>query len=167
MRHSNQSNPHSSPLIASETITHAILQHPQEKRLEIKRHLANLIQAENTSICCLDFPGMPLFLCSGKGTFGVAEDLAPNQISRHAATIDRYKWTTCRLARSVNSAGKELLSNTSLAFNKYRSTSRRHLAGAFSGLLHYHTFSKDFFELQQPLCHYPRRAGDRSPSSFL
>src|ERR1700730_4169708 len=155
MRHSNQSNAHNSSLIASEAVNHAILQYPQEKRLEIKRHLANLIQAENTSICCLDLPGMPLFLRSGKSTFSVAEDLAPNQISRHAATIDRYKRTAYCLARSVNSTGKKLLSNTSLAFNKYRSASRRHLTGAFSALLHYRAFAKDFFELQQPLGHYP------------
>src|SRR5260221_4230475 len=136
MRHSKQSNVHSSPLIASETIHDSILQHPQEKRLEIKRHLANLIKAENTSICCLDLPGMALFLRSGKGTFSVAEDLTSNQIPRHAATIDRYKWTACRSDRSVNSAGKELLPNTGLAFNKYWSAHHRHLTGAFSGLLH-------------------------------
>src|SRR5260221_3652060 len=104
MRHSNQSNAQSSPLIASETINHAILQHPQEKRLEIKRHLANLIKAENTSICCLDLPGMALFLRSGKGTFSVSEDLTSNQIPRHAGTINRYKSTARCPDRSVNRA---------------------------------------------------------------
>src|SRR5258708_9424391 len=107
MRHSNQSNVHSSPLIASETINHAILQHPQEKRLEIKRHLANLVKAENTSICCLDLPGMALFLRSGKGTFSVPEDLTSNQIPRHPPTIDRYKAPAVRSDRSANSTGRE------------------------------------------------------------
>src|ERR1700741_4353936 len=73
----NQSNPDGPPFVAADAIYHAILQDAQKKRLMFKRHLSDLIQAQQTSVGRLDLAGVPLFSGTGKCAFGVAKELTP------------------------------------------------------------------------------------------
>src|ERR1700739_2349657 len=100
-----------------------------------ERHLSDLGQAQQTSVGCLDFAGVPLFPGPGERTFRVAKELTSKQVSRYSAAMDRNKRTGRGRTRAVDGPGKQLFADASLSFNKNWGAGKRHFAGKFFHLL--------------------------------
>src|SRR5260370_28242716 len=120
-----------------------------------KRHLSDLVQAQQTSVGRLDLAGVPLFPGPGECSLGIAKELTSNEVSRYSAAIDRYERTRGGRTRAVNSAGKQLLADAGLSFDKNWGAGGRHFAGALFHLLHSGAVSKNLVEIEEPLCQWP------------
>jgi len=105
---------------AAERVHLSALQHAQQIRLQIHRHLRDLIEKQSAAAGALnlaDHAGAP---GTGEGTLDVAEEFARQKLARQAATVERNERGLRVRAARVNGARKDLLSDTGLPLQQER-----------------------------------------------
>ena len=102
---------------ASDCCVFALLEHPQQPRLRVHRHVADLVQKQRPAFGLLETPGGTV-LRAGKRALLVAEQLGLDQIARNGGHVDGDKWPGLAFAELMQSVGNELLSGA--GFAKYQ-----------------------------------------------
>src|SRR6056297_3317075 len=96
-----------------------VLQGAQQLRLERNRHLADLIEKQGSAISLTKQSG-PGPLGARKSARRMAEELAFEQIGRHAGAVDRQKGFARALAFGMEGAGYQVFAGTGLAADQHR-----------------------------------------------
>src|SRR5690606_37443938 len=133
---------------AAYTFNNSLLQKTQQLRLEVERHIADLVEKQGAFVGCLDFADGG-FVGSGKSTFFVTEEFAFNEIFWHGGAIDGHKTLVATRTYLVNCARHDFF--TGAAFTQ---------EGTGDGC------GCNFFQLAADLQHLGI-AGDQSFERFL
>src|SRR5208283_926692 len=104
----NDPHVHLSGVYITNGLDFTVLDHAQNPGLELKGHIADLVEENGPGVC--SFKKSQLSLGSpGKGPFFMAEELAFEQSVRNATTILSQKSTPAPAAQPVNFSGQKLL----------------------------------------------------------
>ena len=104
----------------------ALLQHAQELRLQVERHVADLVEEERAAVGQLEAAARSRDR-AGEGALLVAEELALEQLARDRGAVDRdERARRARRARLVDGARDQLLAGAGLAGDEHGRVGRRH-----------------------------------------
>src|SRR6266542_1755613 len=113
----------------------ALLQDPQELRLQLDRHLADLVEAEGPAARELELAGAPLHRAR-EGTLLVAVQLALDEVLRDRGHVDRDEGPPRAGRVRVDAAGDELLAGARLSHEQDRHLRPRDAADLLVDLDH-------------------------------
>ena len=111
--------------VVADPLDLALLQDPQQLRLELDRDLAHLVQEERPPVRLLEATG-PVPVRAGECASHVAEELALEELRRHGGTVHLHQWRVGARAARVDGAGDQLLAHARLAANQDGRRRRRH-----------------------------------------
>ena len=89
----------------------AFLEEPQQLHLHGQRHLADLVEEQGATICCLDQPRL-VAVCAGEAAAHMAKKLALEQLGRQRAAMNRHERSVRSAATCMQRAGDEFLAST-------------------------------------------------------
>src|SRR6266404_549774 len=106
-----------------------LLEHPQERKLGVRRQIADLIEEYGAAIGELEAAGTTLER-AGEGALLVPEELPGDQRRRDGGTVHAHECARCPWRPLVNRARDELLAGAGLAGDEHRRVGRRDLRHA-------------------------------------
>src|SRR5579884_3833955 len=77
--------------LAADTHNRARFDGTQQRGLQFKRHVTDLIQKERAAMRLLKLPGPPLPVCAGERAALVAEEFGADQLAGNGRTVDSHK----------------------------------------------------------------------------
>ncbi len=95
------------------------LQHAQQARLHLHRHLGDFIQQQRAAGCALE-DACVRARGARKTAFLVAEQLGLDERSRNRSAVDRDERPLSAMAQQVNAFGDELFAHTAFAHDHHR-----------------------------------------------
>src|SRR6266513_6230065 len=98
-------------LVAADAVERAVGEHAQEPRLQLCRHVADLVEEQRAALGLLEAPA-PLLLRSGERTALVAEQLRLEQVFRARRGVDRHERPRRARTMPVQGARYKLLSGS-------------------------------------------------------
>ena len=113
----------------AEPVDHAFLQRPQQHRLQVERHFADLVEAERAPVRQLEPAGPSAGGRAGEGAGDMPEQLAGHQLLRHRAAVEGDE-RAAGLRLAVDGAGQKLLAGAGLAVDQHRHPARGEMASA-------------------------------------
>ena len=97
--------------VSADAVEMAIAEHTQQAGLQLKRHVANLVQKQRTAICLLK--SAPAHgLGPGKGTTLMAKEFAFQQVLRDGRGVDSHERPTRARRMFVQRARNQFLART-------------------------------------------------------
>ena len=113
----------------------ALLQHPQQLRLEVRRHLADFVEQQRAALGHLE-ESLLVHRRAGERAFLVAEQLRLDEVLRNRCAIDLDERTLRPLAVVVNRVRDQLLAGAVLALNEDVGFAGGHAFDQLEELLH-------------------------------
>ena len=135
VRRSNHAHIGLDGAVAADTVKMAVAQHPQQARLQIKRHVADFIEKQRASVGLLEAPA-PQRLRAGEGTALVTEQLAFQQVFRNRCRVDGDERPVGARRVLVQRARYQLLARTRLAGDHHRHHALAQAANGAEHVLH-------------------------------
>ena len=106
-------------LMAADAVKAAFLQHPQQPRLQVGGHVADLVQKQRSALGLLEAPAA-LLLRAGKSPALVTEQLRLEQVLGHRSRIDGDERARCARTVAVQRARHQFLAGPGLASDQHR-----------------------------------------------
>ena len=113
----------------------ALLQHAQQPRLRLERHVADLVEEQRAALGLLE-AALRARLGAGEGALLVAEQLALDQFARDRRHVDRHERALPALAEVVQHARDQLLAGAALAVDHHGQVGLRQAGEDAIDLLH-------------------------------
>ncbi len=110
------------------------VEHAEELRLDLGRHLSDLVEEERPPVRDLDEPRL-LVAGPGEGPALEAEQLALEQARRHRRAVEVHETLVRPGRQTVHVLGQQLLAHAALAFDQHRCARRRHHLDRLQDLL--------------------------------
>ena len=121
--------------LAADAIEFAFGQHPQQARLQRRRHVADLVEEQRAAVSLLETPAA-LRVGAGERAFLVAEELRLQQLRGDRRGVERDERPRGARAVVVQRAGHELLAGARLAGDEHRRRGTRQPPDGAEHLLH-------------------------------
>src|SRR5207344_610414 len=102
----------------AETRDDSILEHAQELRLHVDRHLADFVQEQGAAVGQLQFSDLAAAPGAGERAVSVSEEFGLEQFSRNGRAVQRNERAAGPLARIVNALRNEFLPGPRLAHHQ-------------------------------------------------
>src|SRR5208282_2795647 len=114
-------------LIAADALDFTLLQHSQQRHLDLGRHVADFVQENGPSIRRFKTPEATLG-CAGEGALLVTEKLGGDQRLRDCSAIHPDECPIPAIGSLVDAASYQLLASTGFAENQDRRIGRSQLS---------------------------------------
>src|SRR5205807_2542720 len=98
-------------LVAADAVDRAVGEHAQQPRLQLRRHVADLVEKQRAALGLLEAPA-PLLLRAGERAALVAEELRLEQVFRARRGVDRDERARRARTMPVQGARHKLLSGS-------------------------------------------------------
>src|SRR4029077_18178695 len=92
--------------VITERIYLAFFENAQQIGLHVNRYLTEFIQEKRSFVSRLDAPDHARTPCAAERPFNVAEEIARQDVSGHAAAVERNKWPLTTAAALMDRLGK-------------------------------------------------------------
>jgi hypothetical protein len=132
--------------VTADAIDDPVLQHPQQVGLQVERHFADLVEAEEPTVGLLDLAGRPVLVGSGEGAADIAEQLAGDQVVSDSAAIDWDEGAFGGGAGALDGAGEQLLAHASFPLDQDRQRTGSQLPRAVASVADGGTVAQDVVE---------------------
>jgi hypothetical protein len=131
------------PLLGfADALEFAVLQHPQQLRLQVEGQLADLVEEEGAVLGVLEIAGLGLD-GAGEGALGIAEQRRFDQIRRDGGAVEREIGLVAAPGQPVQAAaGDDLLAAAGFALDQDREGGIGVLADLGAQLLHGHAVAE-------------------------
>ena len=90
MRGGDDAHVHPDRQVTADTVELTVGEHAQQARLQLRRHVADLVQEQRATVSLLETP-LALTLGAGEGAAFVSEQLRLQQLSRNRRGVQRDK----------------------------------------------------------------------------
>ena len=138
-------------LVAADPIERTIGKHTQKPRLQLGRHVADLVEEKRPALGLLE-AAATLLLSSGERAAFVAEELGLEEILRHRGGVDGDERLLCTRTMAVQGARDELLPGSRLARNEDGRARLRKPADGAEDFLHGGRLAKNFRFRKRFIC---------------
>src|SRR5688572_1876439 len=135
VRVADQAEVHPDQPIAADRAVLALLQHTKELRLQVGRHLANLVEEQRPALGHLEEPHL---VAGGarERAFAVPEQLALDELGGNGRAVDLDERPAHTVGVVVDGVGNQLFAGTVLALNQDVRVARRHTLDELEEVLH-------------------------------
>ena len=113
----------------------ALLKHAQEARLQIRRHIRDLVEEQCAAVCRPDHSRKILHRARER-SFHITEKFAFNHCLRERRAIELHHWLSRAPARRANRVGDYFLADPAFAYDEDVGIRRSHRFDQFLDLLH-------------------------------
>ena len=137
-------------LVAADAIEAAVRQHAQQPRLQLRRHVADLVEEQRAALGLLE-AAAALLLRAGERAALVAEQLGLEQVLRHRRGVDGDEGLCGARTMPVQRPGDKLLAGAGLAGDQHRDARLGKAADGAENLLHRRRVAEDLGRLRQRL----------------
>ena len=145
-------------IVAADAIELPVGQDAQQPRLQVERHVADLVEEERAAVGLLEAPA-PRRLRAGEGAALVAEELRLEQVLRDRRRVDRDERAARARAVLVQRVGDELLAGARLAGDEDGDDALAEPADRAEHVLHRRRLAEDLGHLRDGGVVGPLRAG--------
>jgi hypothetical protein len=122
-------------VVPAHAIELAVAQHAQQARLQVERHVADLVEEQRAAIGLLE-AAAPRRLRAGEGAALVAEELALEQVLRDGRGVDGDERAARRAGCACAGARDELLARARLSGDEHRDDALAQAADGAEHVLH-------------------------------
>jgi uncharacterized protein YoaH (UPF0181 family) len=122
-------------LVAAHAVELPVRQHAQQPRLQVERHVADLVEEERAAVGLLEAAAAH-GLRAGEGAALVAEQLRLQQVLRDGRRVERHEGAAGARAVLVQRARHQLLAAAALAGDEHRHVALRQAADGAEDVLH-------------------------------
>ena len=151
-------------VVAADAIELAVGEHAQQARLQVERHVADLVEEERAAVGLLE-AAAARGLRAGEGAALVAEQLGLEQVLRDRRGVDRDERAAGARAVLVQGVGDQLLAGARFAGDQHRDDALAQPADGAEHVLHRRRLAEDLRHLRgrrlglAPRAGSPRRRG--------
>ena len=114
----------------------AVLQHPQQFSLQLQRQDTDFIQEKRSLVGLIQITGT-IMVCSGKGPFGMAEELGVEQVAVQGGHVDRREGRIGARAGGMDGTCQQFLAGAALPGDEHRKVTGGMQFGLFQDADHF------------------------------